>query len=57
MARAVLKGLCMKMRNSTAKKSGARQVSARPSRGELINLPRVYLFLELFVDIPGRSSK
>ena len=47
----------MKMRNPTIKKA------ARPARraapAEMMNLPRVFLFLELFVekDIAERSTK
>ena len=49
----------MKMRNSVAKKSAARDTSRRTSRSEVVNLPRMFLFLELFVekDIPNRSTK
>ena len=45
----------MKMRNSTGKKVAPRKAV----RHESLNLPRVYLFLELFVekDITGRSTK
>jgi hypothetical protein len=48
----------MKMRNSNDKKSVTRDISRRVSRNE-VNLPRMFLFLELFVDkdIPQRSSK
>jgi hypothetical protein len=47
----------MKMR--TSKKPAGREVSRRASRTEAMNLPRVFLFLELFVDreIPQRSTK
>ncbi|MGA3170021.1 MAG: hypothetical protein ABSE62_03325 [Chthoniobacteraceae bacterium] len=46
----------MKMRNSSnGKKLGAR----RAPRTEVLNLPRLFLFLELFVDkdISSRSTK
>jgi len=49
----------MKMRHSIGKKRASRDVSRRASRHNAMNLPRVYLFLELFVDkdIPQRSTK
>jgi hypothetical protein len=49
----------MKMRNSIGKKPAARVVSRRASGSEMMNLPRVFLFLELFVDkdISQRSTK
>jgi hypothetical protein len=48
----------MKMRNSIVKKPAARVASRRASRIE-VNLPRMFLFLEVFVDkeIPQRSTK
>ncbi|HEX4085276.1 MAG TPA: hypothetical protein VHY22_10220 [Chthoniobacteraceae bacterium] len=55
MAWALLSFHAMKMRNPTAKKIGPRKAV----RHENLNLPRVYLFLELFVEkeISGRSAK
>ena len=49
----------MKMRNSNEKKAVSREVSRRASRSEVLNLPRMFLFLELFVDkdISHRSTK
>jgi hypothetical protein len=49
----------MKIRNSSGKKTAPREASRRTSRCETINLPRMFLFLELFVDkdIPHRSMK
>jgi hypothetical protein len=49
----------MKMRNSHGKKPAAREDVRRASRAEAINLPRLFLFLEVFVekDLPGRSAK
>jgi hypothetical protein len=48
----------MKMRNSNGKKA-AKDVSRRASRAESLNLPRIFLFLELFVDkdVQGQSTK
>ena len=59
MAQALLKWVRMKMRNSIGKKPVARVVSRRASGSEVMNLPRVFLFLELFVDkdISQRSTK
>ncbi len=59
MAWAVLKCLCMKMRNSIGKKRAARVLRRDGNRGEMLNLPRLFLFFELFVDkdIPERSTK
>lgn len=60
MARAVLKCFCiMKMQNSTDKRRAQRSVSRRAAANEALNLPRLFLFLELFVekDIPYRSTK
>ncbi len=50
---------CMKMQHSTAKKRAGREASRRASQYEVMNMPRLYLFLELFVEkeIPGRSGK
>jgi hypothetical protein len=56
LAQPVLNSFAMKMRNSSiGKKPGAR----RALRAEVLNLPRVFLFLELFVDkdISSRSTK
>jgi len=52
----VLKYLAMKVRNSTCKKLLPRKAARHDQH---INLPRIYLFLELFVEkeIPGRSTK
>jgi hypothetical protein len=49
----------MKMRNSIGKKPAGREVSRRASGSEAVNLPRMFLFLELFVEkeIPERSTK
>jgi hypothetical protein len=49
----------MKMRNSNAKKAAPRDLSRRTFRNGEVNLPRLFLFLELFVDkdIPHRSTK
>jgi hypothetical protein len=49
----------MKMQNSIGKKPAARAVSRRASRSNTIDLPRMFLFLELFVDkdIHQRSGK
>jgi hypothetical protein len=50
----------MKTRNSTGlKKRATRDVSRRTSPHDVINAPRLYLFLEVFVDkaIPQRSTK
>jgi hypothetical protein len=49
----------MKMQHSTAKKRAGREASRRASQYEVMNMPRLYLFLELFVEkeIPGRSGK
>jgi hypothetical protein len=49
----------MKMRSSITKKRGGRVASRRSSGNEIISLPRMYLFLEVFVDkeIPERSTK
>jgi hypothetical protein len=49
----------MKMRNSIGKKSAAREDVRRASRADAINLPRLFLFLEVFVEkeISGRSAK
>jgi len=59
MARALLICDCMKMRNSVGKKTPSRDLSRRASRSEALNMPRLFLFLELFVEkeIPGRSAK
>ncbi len=40
----------MKMRTTNGKKPAGREVSRQTSRSEVMNLPRVFLFLELFVD-------
>jgi hypothetical protein len=47
----------MKMRNSSGKKTA--RAAKRTARAEAINLPRMFLFLELFVekDLAERSSK
>jgi hypothetical protein len=44
----------MKMRNTNGKKP-----ARRTSRSGVVNMPRMFLFLELFVDkeIPQRSTK
>jgi hypothetical protein len=49
----------MKMRNSVGKPRAARNAPRSAAGNEVMNLPRVFLFLELFVekDIPGRSTK
>jgi hypothetical protein len=49
----------MKMRNSIGKKAVTRDASRRTSRNDSVNMPRMFLFLELFVDkdIPQRSTK
>ena len=49
----------MKMRNSIGKKRSARVPARHASRHEGLSLPRVFLFLELFVDkdLPQRSTK
>ena len=49
----------MKMRNPIARKPPTRQASRHTSQSSGVNLPRIYLFLELFVDkdIPHRSTK
>jgi hypothetical protein len=49
----------MKIRNSTGKKPGARESVHRASRVDALNLPRVFLFLEVFVEkeVAGRSTK
>ncbi len=49
----------MKMHTSIGKKPVSRDAARRTSRIEALNLPRVFLFLELFVDkdIPYRSNK
>jgi hypothetical protein len=49
----------MKMRDHTAKKRATRHVARHATRSDGANLPRMYLFLELFVDkdIPQRSTK
>jgi hypothetical protein len=41
------------------KKTTARDAGRQTSRAEVLNLPRVFLFLELFVEkeLPGRSTK
>jgi hypothetical protein len=55
----VAKWSFMKMRNSIGKKSAGRVTARRAPGAEAISLPRMFLFLELFVDkdIPGRSTK
>jgi hypothetical protein len=59
VARAVLKWIRMKMHSSNGKKAAVRDVTRRASRNVAMNLPRMFLFLELFVDkdIPERSTK
>jgi hypothetical protein len=49
----------MKMRNSIGKRHAGRETSRRASASEVLSLPRLFLFLELFVDkeIPERSTK
>jgi hypothetical protein len=49
----------MKMQNSVGKPRPARNASRRAAGNEVMNLPRLFLFLELFVekDIPERSTK
>ena len=49
----------MKMHHSSEKKPAGRTVPRRAARSENMNIPRVFLFLELFVDkdIPERSTK
>jgi len=49
----------MKMRNSIGKKRAGREAARRVSGTEALSLPRLFLFLELFVDkeIPERSTK
>ncbi len=49
----------MKMRNSIGKKRAGREASRRSSDITGMNLPRLFLFLELFVEkeIPERSTK
>ena len=49
----------MKMRNSIGKKRAGREASRRDLGCEMMSLPRLFLFLELFVDkeIPERSTK
>jgi hypothetical protein len=59
MAQPVLNWFRMKMRNSTCKRPAQRAAARRASRNDEVNLPRMFLFLELFVDkdIPHRSTK
>jgi hypothetical protein len=47
------------MRHTNGKKRMARHEPRRASRSEPMNLPRTFLFMELFVDkdIPHRSTK
>jgi hypothetical protein len=49
----------MKMRNSPGKKPAAREMVRRASRADAINLPRLFLFLEVFVEkeVSERSAK
>jgi hypothetical protein len=49
----------MKMQTSADKRRVQRSASRRAAGSETMNLPRMFLFLELFVekDIPGRSNK
>jgi hypothetical protein len=49
----------MKMRNSVGKKGTGREAARHVSSCEGMSLPRLFLFLELFVakDIPERSTK
>jgi hypothetical protein len=50
----------MKMRNSSGKKRASRDMAHRASsRHAAVNVPRLYLFMEVFVDkdIPDRSTK
>lgn len=58
MAWLLLKRTCMKMRTAVVKKPVSRHAS-RTAGTESLNLPRLFLFLELFVDrdIPQRSTK
>ena len=56
----MLNFLCMKMRNSSiGKKPAGRQAARRSSGIDTMNLPRLFLFLELFVEkeLPERSTK
>jgi hypothetical protein len=48
----------MKIRNTTVKRRTGRAVS-RHSTGAAMNLPRLFLFLEVFVEkeVPGRSAR
>ena len=59
MAWTVLNCLCMKMQTTAGKKPATRTASRRASRSDTIDLPRMFLFLELFVDkdIQQRSGK
>jgi hypothetical protein len=58
MARAVLKCRIMKMQTSTGKRCVQRGASQKAARIETMNLPRLFLFLEVFVekDIPLSSK-
>jgi len=49
----------MKLRNTTGKKPAGRVANRKASSADVVNLPRVFLFLELFVEkeVPGRSTK
>jgi len=49
----------MKMQTTAGKKPATRTASRRASRSDTIDLPRMFLFLELFVDkdIHQRSGK
>jgi hypothetical protein len=49
----------MKMRNSIGKRRAGREASRRASQLDVLSLPRLFLFLELFVEkeIPERSAK
>jgi hypothetical protein len=49
----------MKFRNSNDKKLAGKDAARRVSRADTLNLPRVFLFLEVFVEkeVSGRSTK
>ena len=59
VARVLLNWIRMKMRTSLGKKRVARNAARQSLHSDGISLPRVFLFLELFVDkdIPQRSTK
>ena len=50
MARVVLKSPCMKMQTSAGKRRTNRSAAQKVAGIETMNLPRLFLFLEVFVE-------